>query len=224
MMRTFSKMILASGLVVLMVAPAMAQRPGRGFGGFGGGGSGAMLVANKGVQQELKVDEAQAEKLDALAQELGDKQRAEFQKLQDVSQDERREKMQEIGQAMNADLRKGLDKVLKPEQVKRFEQIQLQQSGINAFAMPRVQEDLKLTDEQKSKFREISEEQSQAIRGAFSGARDDREGAMRKVADARKQANEKAQAVLTDDQKKTWKEMTGEPFEVRFEFRRPNNQ
>jgi hypothetical protein len=143
-----------------MVAPAMAQRPGRGFGGFGGfggGGSGAMLVANKGVQQELKVDEAQAENLDALAQELGDKQRAEFQKLQDVSQDERREKMQEIGQAMNADLRKGLDKVLKPEQVKRFEQIQLQQAGLAAFATPRVQGELKLTDDQKSKLDALTE-------------------------------------------------------------------
>jgi Spy/CpxP family protein refolding chaperone len=223
-MRTFGKMILASGLVVLMVAPAMAQRPGRGgFGGFGGGG-GAMLVANKGVQQELKVDDEQAEKLNALAQELGEKQREQFQRLQDVPQDERRDKMQEISQAMNADLRKSLDKVLKPEQIKRFEQIQLQQAGLSAFATPRVQEELKLSDEQKSKLREINEEQSQAMRSAFQGAQDDREGAMRKIADLRKQSNEKALAVLTDDQKKTWKDMTGEPFEVRFEFRRPNNQ
>ena len=132
-MRTFGKMVLAFGLVGLLVAPAQVQRPGGGR-GFGGPAAPAAavprLLTNKGVQQELKIDDEQAEKLDAFAQEHGEKQREQFQKLQDIPQDERRAKMQELGQAMNADLRKGLAEVLKPEQVKRFEQIQLQQMGI----------------------------------------------------------------------------------------------
>jgi hypothetical protein len=37
----------------------------------------------------------------------------------------------------------------------------------------------------------------------------------------RKESMEKAVAALKDDQKKKWKEMTGEPFTVNFEFRRP---
>jgi len=32
----------------------------------------------------------------------------------------------------------------------------------------------------------------------------------------------KAQVVLTDEQRASWKELTGEPFEVRFEQRRAN--
>jgi Spy/CpxP family protein refolding chaperone len=220
-MRTFSKMVLAFGLVALSTAPAMAQQ-GRGFGMFGGGG-GAFLLSNKGVQQELKASDAQAEKLDALAQELGQKQREEFKKLQDLSQDEQREKRAELTRSINVEMRKSLADILKAEQLKRFEQIQLQQGGTNAFATPRVEEELKLTDAQKSKIREINEDQVQAMRDAFQGGQSDRAAAMQKIAAIRKQGMEKVVALLSDDQKKAWKDLTGEPFEVRFEPRRPNN-
>jgi Spy/CpxP family protein refolding chaperone len=221
-MRTFGKMVLAMGLVALATAPAMAQQGRGGFGMFGGGG-GPMLLSNKSVQQELKVSDSQADKLDALAQELGQKQRSEFQKLQDVPQDERREKMQELTRNMNAELHKELPNILKPEQTKRFTQIQLQQSGVNAFSTPRVQEELKLTDEQKSKIRDISQDLNESMREAFQASQDDRAAAMQKIAGLRKQGMEKTLAVLTDEQKSTWKDMTGEPFEVKFEPRRPNN-
>ena len=45
---------------------------------------------------------------------------------------------------------------------------------------------------------------------------------MKKLAELRKQATEKAVGVLTDEQKKAWKEMTGEPFEVVYEPRPQN--
>ena len=235
-MRTFGKMVLACGMVALLVAPAQAQRPGggRGFGG-GFGGGGAFLLANKSVQQELKVDEAQAAKLNSLAENQAEKAREQFQKLQDLSQEERREKMQELNRTNYAALAKELVAILKPEQVKRFQQIQIQQIGVlgaAATGMPRVQEALNLTDEQRAKFRTIQEEQQASMRDIFQGGGDDRTAAMTKMADLRKKTNDKAMAVLTDSQKAAWKELTGEPFEVRFEpgqgpggggFRRRNN-
>lgn len=57
------------------------------------------------------------------------------------------------------------------------------------------------------------------MREAFQGLQSDREGGMKKMVELRKQATEKAVGVLTDEQKKTWKEMTGEPFEVVYEPR-----
>jgi Spy/CpxP family protein refolding chaperone len=217
-MRAFGKMVLALGVVALMAAPARAQQ-GRGFGMFGGG---AALLTNKGVQKELKVTDEQASKLDTFAQEMRDKQREQFEKFRDIPKDERREKMQEMTRTMNAELLKGLGNILHPEQVKRFEQIQLQQAGPAAFMMPRAQEGLKLTDDQKSKVREINDELGQSMRGLAQDFQSDREGAMKKFAEMRKQAAEKALGVLTDEQKKTWKELTGEPFEVKFEPRPAN--
>jgi hypothetical protein len=49
---------------------------------------------------------------------------------------------------------------------------------------------------------------------AFQNAGDDRQAAMAKNVEIRKETNTKGMALLTDDQKKAWKELTGEPFEV----------
>jgi Spy/CpxP family protein refolding chaperone len=215
-MRSFGKMVVALGVVALTAAPARAQQ-GRGFGMFGGGG--AALLTNKGVQKELKVTDEQAGKLDTLAQEMRDKQREQFEKFRDIPKEERREKAQEAGRTLNAELLKRLRDVLQPEQVKRFEQIQLQQSGPNAFLTPRVQEGLKLTDDQKSKIREINDDLGQSMRDAAQDFQSDREGTMKKIVALRKQATEKAVGVLTDEQKKSWRDLTGEPFEVKFEPR-----
>jgi len=214
-MKAFGRMALACGVVALMVVPASAQQ-GRGGRGFGGGG--AVLLSNKSVQKELKVTDEQAEKLNAFAREMMEKQREEFQANRDLSQEERRER----ARTRATELVKGMGGILKPEQVKRFEQIQLQQSGVGAFSSPRVQEGLKLTDDQQSKLREINEESTQAMRDAFQDSQSDREGAMKKFAELRKQATEKAVGVLTAEQKKTWKEMAGEPFEVVYEPRPQN--
>jgi hypothetical protein len=40
---------------------------------------------------------------------------------------------------------------------------------------------------------------------------------MTKMAALRKETMDKVTSVLTEDQKKTWKEMTGQPFEIKFE-------
>jgi len=219
-MRTFGKLALACGLVILAAAPAQAQQ-GRGFGGgmFGGG---AMLLSNKGVQKEIKATDEQAGKLDSLAEELRGKQREAFQGNQGLSPEERREKMQEFQKTLQADINKGLGEILKPEQVKRFHQIQTQTAGAGAFTTSRVAEALKLTDDQKSKVREINQETFQAMGNLRQEFQNDREGAMKKMAELRKTATEKAVELLTDEQKATWKELTGEPYEVKFEPR-PNN-
>jgi Spy/CpxP family protein refolding chaperone len=217
-MRTFGKAMLAVGLVALMAGPARAQ----GRGGFGMFGGGAGLLSNKGVQKEIKATDEQASKLDAFAEEMRGKQREAFQGFQDLSDDERRTKMQEVGRKMQEDINKGLAGILKPDQVKRFDQIQLQTQGAQAFATPRVQEALKLTDDQKAKINTITQESRQASMEAFQSAGDDRQAAMQKITEIRKQANEKAVNVLTAAQKAQWKEMTGDPYEVRFEPRQPN--
>jgi Spy/CpxP family protein refolding chaperone len=219
-MRLFGKLALACFAAALIAAPARAQGQGRGFGGMMGGG--AMLLANKGVQTEIKATEEQTSKLNTLAEEIRGKQREAMQGFQDLSQEERREKMQTVQREMQESIGKGLAEILKPEQTKRFHQIQTQQGGAQAFATPRIAEALKLTDDQKSKIRDINQETMQAMGELRQQFQDDREGAMKKMAELRKSATDKAVEVLTADQKTTWKSLTGEPYEVKFEPR-PNN-
>ena len=95
--------------------------------------------------------------------------------------------------------------------------------GVQAFSTPRVQEALKLTDDQKSKIREINTTTMREATEARESAGDDRAAARTKMISIRKDALSKVQALLTNDQKSSWKELTGEPYEVQFERPANNN-
>ena len=90
---------------------------------------------------------------------------------------------------------------------------------------PSVAAKLNLTDDQKAKTREIVE----ATRGSFAGAfnkdasEQERTDARNKRAATQKQNMAKVQGLLTDDQKKAWKELTGEPIEIQYPARRSNS-
>ncbi len=104
--------------------------------GLMGGMSGAMLLQSEQVQKELKITEAQKTKL----QELSEKVRSEIRDLmsgmQNLSQEERRKKFEEMQPEMEKrteTLRKEIATILNPKQVKRWRQIELQQQGATAL-------------------------------------------------------------------------------------------
>jgi hypothetical protein len=220
-MGTMRKLALALGAVALLSGPALAQQRG----GFGMGmGGPLMLIGNEGVQKEIGLDAQQIEKVNAFVEEQREKQRDVFQKLQDLPQDERREKGRELMTSFNAEVQKGLKPILKPEQAKRFEQIRLQTMGIAAFTEPEVRDKLKLNDSQQSTIRELLQSQGEEQREIFQNAQGNFEEARKQLTTMRKQKMDKAMAALTDDQKSTWKDMIGSPYEVQFQPpRRPNN-
>lgn len=212
-MRRLGKIALTLGALVVFALPASAQGQrgqGRGFGGPGFGG-GLMLLSNKSVQEELKVDEDQVKKITDLAA----KNRENFGSLRDLSNEERREKMT----AITAENNKAIDAILKPEQVTRLHEIENQVGGAQALTSERNADKLKLTDDQKKKIGDVlasSREKMGDLRDQFQN---DREGAMKKMQEIRAETNKEAMAVLTDDQKKTWEELTGKPFEIKYEGR-----
>lgn len=209
-MRHFRSAATAFGLMALIALPASAQRPG---GGGGMMGSPAALLSNKGVQKELKLDESQVTKVTKMADDMRTKQREAMQSFQDLSPEERREKGMEISRTMNSETDKALGELFKPEQVKRYRQIRRQVGGADAMADPEVASELKLTDEQKTKIKDMLSSQQGQMREIFQSAQDDREGAMKKFADMRKETKEKILALMTADQKKTWGTFVGEAFE-----------
>jgi Spy/CpxP family protein refolding chaperone len=217
-MRMMGRLFLTLAAVFAMAVTAEAQGPGRGFGMGGFGGGGYLLAGNKSVQEELKLTPEQAEKASKLATDLRAKIR---EKLEEIDEDERREKAPAVFREINEEAKSAVKGILSTEQLARLEQISLQQRGLEAFADAHVQATLKLTDDQKSKLKEIEQGVHTQMTEAREGFQSDREGTMKKMATIRKEAHEKATALLTDDQKKSWKELTGAPFEIKFEGRRP---
>jgi hypothetical protein len=218
-MRSLSRVVLVLGLAFLLAAPAAAQQrgqgQGRGRGGFGFGGVG-MLIGNEGVQKELKLDSGQVEKAQEAVTKVREKHQDDFAKLQDLSQEERREKMGPIQQAISAETMKELDTILKPDQIKRLKQIQLQQSGVNAFTTPEVEKALKLSAAQKEKIKTIAGDAMAQMRELFQPGGDFQEMAKKRAA-MQKESMERVTGILSDDQKTAWKELVGAPFEFQFQ-------
>jgi hypothetical protein len=219
MMRSFGKVILTLGALALLASPAWAQQ-GRG-GGFGGGGAGFLMAPN--VQKDLKLSDGQVGKVQETLRAIREKHQDDYAAVRDASPDERQAKMNTLNKTVGGEVKQALS--FSAEQSKRFDQISLQARGLQAFADPTVTEKLRLTSEQRSKIREIAE----ATRGSFAGAfnKDASEGeraeARRRMAATRKADVTKVLALLTDDQKKAWKELTGEEIEIQVPTVRPNN-
>jgi hypothetical protein len=216
-MRNCCRFVFVLGLSAVLASPILAQQPQRGQRGQGGGGGGpgglGALLQNESVQKELSIDKDQVEKVKEAVQQVQDKHKDEFAKLRDLSQEERRTKGRELNTTVSTELLKAAGEVLKPDQIKRLKQIELQQIGAQAFSKPEVQTALSLKDDQKEKIKSITEasaKEMQELRQDRANAQGNRE----KMTAIRKETTEKVQAVLTDDQKKAWKDLTGEPFQV----------
>jgi len=213
---------------------------GGGFGGFGA--SRLALLRIEAVQKELDLTEDQIASIRKLSEELrpmgrggeggqrrggrrggGDNPDArvgnadrffvQAQPGRGQFSDEDRAKMREEAAARAKKEREELAKILKPEQLKRLTEIYIQQAGLAALQDADVAEKLKISAEQKEKMAKLREEQGAAMRELFSPD-GDREAARTKMADLRKQTDEKTLAVLTEDQKKQFEEMKGKKFDM----------
>src|SRR5271165_1721022 len=218
MMSFFGKLGLTLGALALLVSPALAQNRG---GGLGGGAAGFLMAPN--VQKDLKLTDAQVGKVQETLREIRQTHQDEYAALRDASPDVRWTKMATLNETISDEVKKALS--FTAEQSRRYDQISIQAHGLQAFASASVGEKLKLTDDQKTKIREIAE----ATRSQFAGpvnkdaSEQERTEARNKRAAAQKENMTKVQALLTDDQKSAWKELTGEPIEIQYPARRSNN-
>ncbi|MBA4188494.1 MAG: hypothetical protein C0467_10860 [Planctomycetaceae bacterium] len=214
---------VAGFLVVGMVSLAQAQfRPG----GFGGGPT--SLVTNKAVQEDLKLSEDQITKLKEWSTEFR-KKSAEIMKDKGIDfgkggfgkiEPEMREKLDAANAEITKEAYKQLGEVLKKEQVERLKQISRQQMGANAFTNAEVVDALKLTAAQKDSVKGVTgdlQKETREIFGEFTKGKFDVEKMQenqKKVQKLQKEYIGKLEDLLDDSQKKTWKEMKGEAFDL----------
>ncbi len=190
---------------------------GGGFGGFGGGSTNlkSLLLSNTALQEELKI----SEELKAKFTKFQEAQREEMTKMQGMSSDDESQIARLKMQIKMIEDRMALMKDLSSEQSKRLSQIEHQQMGLRAFSTDKIVEALKLSDDQKDKIKTINEELNADTRQLFTeGFGQDTQ---RKMQALRDEAMDKAVELLTANQRKQWKEMTGEKFDMAKLITRP---
>ena len=231
-------------LCLASVAVSQQRPGGRGQGGFGFGTSRLQLVSIEAVQKELGLEPAQIEAIQKLRDELrpmrdGGKGRpgnrgkgkapeasnrvpADWYFVQAQAQPGQRgqltpEQIEEFRKqaAERAKVEKTkLAEILLPNQMKRLNEIYIQQLGTRAIDDEDVAKELSITDEQKKSLAKIREESQTQMRELFTAGGDDREAARTKFAELRKATDDKILAVLTADQKAKLEELKGKPFEL----------
>jgi serine/threonine protein kinase len=150
------------------------------------------LVAQKGIQEELKLSTNQRLKI---AELLQGNRRYQDGRLPRGAEDEKK-----------------LEEILTPEQSKRLSQIALQQRGSQAFRDAEVIAALQLTAEQKEQVRSILDRPRRPLIVEVNGAQVTPVEAP-KPPEPRKKTLDLLLGVLTDEQKAKWQELVGKPVE-----------
>lgn len=200
-MRKIQLVLVALAGISLAAFAADAQAQRGGGRGFGRGMAKVMLVGQESVQKELALTDEQKTKLEDI--------RAEMPQFGGGG-----------GGGGNfaetiAKLDKDVEGVLDEKQNARLQQISYQASGIlGSVAREEVAAKLELTQEQKDQFDDLRQEQREAMQDLFQGGGDDPEVRREKVAELRKEMDEKAKAKLTEGQVAKLTEMMGEPFDT----------
>jgi hypothetical protein len=206
-MRTVWRVLPALALLAAAASPTTAQKKDKGvFPPIGLFGSGSLtLLENADVQKDLKLSDDQVKKIT----ELAAKQKAAIAEIfKDLKGKEAFDKMMELTKANQ----KVIGDVLNAKQNERLKQLELQQRGPRAFADPKIAKDLGLSDEQTTKVREILKESAKKLFELFKD-KPKPEEIQKKMAELNKGTTDELLKTLTDEQKKKWQELTGEPFQ-----------
>src|SRR6185436_21110506 len=107
-------------------------------GGRGGGQDALGILRMPEVQKELGLDDAKKKEVTTLVEKTQEETRGSFNRgdFQNLSDEERQKKMEEIrkkGEEANKKAIDQLAKILDAKQMERFEQLRLQREGVSAL-------------------------------------------------------------------------------------------
>src|SRR5262249_1588750 len=164
-----------------------------------------LLLRQKSVQKELDLGADLVKKI----MEFTDAQSEAAGKAIKLGEAERKEAFVKLLKEND----KFLADTLSEKQSKRLHQITMQFAALTYLTKPEMVKDLKLSDEQVKKFKDLQGESRKALVNLIQAK--DRTGKSEKLAKLREETRTKILAVLTDEQKAKVRELAGPPFEGR---------
>src|SRR5262249_54541248 len=140
-----------------------------------------------------------------------------FEKIQDEKPQEREKAMQAHRQKSHEKLSTTLNDTLKANQQERLFQLQLQEAG--PFALlgeHKAFAKLKITKAQRKQFMDVVQQMHKALEPLIKKAQEEGkpEEVRPKAMKVRKEHADKIDALLSEEQKKQWKELLGKPFDL----------
>lgn len=170
------------------------------------------------VGKSLNLTPQQVTNLNKLTETTQGQYRDDYGKLGTLNDVDRFTRMQELNQKYSTDWNTGARDVFDDTQRARYQQLNYQYGGFNSFYDPSVQKELSLTAEQQKNLRtqwDWSNQQLAEINRV--GALDATKGTQM-FRDYWTTRQERLNGFLTDEQKRAWVRMVGEPYTFQPSF------
>jgi serine/threonine protein kinase len=167
-----------------------------------------LLLSHPSVLRDLRPSDEQRQRIARLAEQ----RREGFKEFHRLTPQERGKRFLDLARANQA----AVTDILRPAQLNRLKQIALQARRTGAFRDPDVAAKLKLTARQKERIRAIEAETFFTL--------PERRGPpglvnlWKAFEEKQRAAGQRIQEVLTEEQRKRWREMTGEPLKGLLPF------
>ena len=177
-----------------------------------------LVVRNDKVQEELQLTKEQKEKLEQHLKDVLPDAAKFFEKIKGLKPEERKKELGAYRRQAQEKLAAVLKETLNEDQRKRLRQLELQKEGL--FGNGEALNDLRITEEQRKQFMAEVQQTEKKIAPLMAevqkcGKPDE---IRPKVMKLRADLQGKLEALLTDAQKKQWKEMLGKPVELSVLF------
>ncbi|MFY7883168.1 MAG: hypothetical protein ACOVR6_12845 [Fimbriimonas sp.] len=214
---------LLIGIAVLALAVFSQAQRGQGMGMMmgQGGGNPLMLLAREDVQEDLALTSEQKEKLlEFTGQEAMRNRFMKFMQdsgmsFEDMRSEEGRKKLAPMMEKMQADMKKEIEAVMTPAQVKRLGEINVQFNGNRSVMQKDIAKALAITEAQQTKIDALNKGVGEARRALMEKMRN-QELSMEEFQEKNKKnddiLNSEIGKVLTDAQKAKLSEMGGKKF------------
>lgn len=173
------------------------------------GASLLFLAADPSAQDDLQVSPAQKTRIAELKSRSREQHLACFREPATMAAESRRQKLYELAKAQETEL----SDILRPSELQRLRQIELQVQGPRAFHDSYAVEKLKLTAEQRRKIRQFKDEAMAALSfGPADGNRGDDSSRFLNFERVQKAEVKAILGILTPEQTAIWEQLTGKPF------------
>ena len=167
-----------------------------------------MLLRQSSVREDLKLSHKEASKIDHYTSTQWEKAK----EINNLPEAERDKKFEE----MSIENHHFIEKTITKEQRKRLKEIELQVAGLMCVTRPEVAKKLNLTADQKVRAHEMQkqarEEMEQLLYASKPSVKKEKLDELHII------SRDRLVELLTDEQEKTWEQMTGAPFKGKLDF------
>lgn len=167
-----------------------------------------MLLLQPAVGEDLKLSKDERDKIHKFAS-------AQWEKAEKVSTLGDKERDREFDE-MTKDNERFIKETLTKDQQKRLDEILLQTAGLLWVTRPEVASKLNLSDDQKTKAKQLQKEARQEMETLIHSTSDDKKDA--ELRELRETSRKRLISLLNDEQKAKWNQMTGKPLKGELRF------